>query len=54
MAAKRYYFGTGGNVEDFIKEVDAVSNGKLICEKVAILEDKQSNIREIIQVSRAL
>ena len=54
VAAKRYYFGTGGNVEDFIKEINAVSKGKLICEKVAILEDKQSNIREIIQVSRAL
>ena len=54
VAAKRYYFGTGGNVEDFIKEIDVVSNGKLICEKVAILEDKQSNIREIIQVSRTL
>jgi predicted nicotinamide N-methyase len=51
VGAKRYYFGTGGNVNDFIDEVNKVSNGKLTCKKVAIYEDKQSNIREIILVS---
>ena len=51
VGAKRYYFGTGGNVKDFIDEIHVISNGQLTCKQVAIYEDKQSNIREIILVS---
>ena len=37
--------------KDFIDEIHIISNGQLTCKQVAIYEDKQSNIREIILVS---
>lgn len=51
IAAKRFYFGTGGSVETFLVELKTRSNGKIQGKSVFLFEDKSSNIREIVQVS---
>ena len=50
VAAKRYYFGTGGSVKVFADRVKLVSKGSLDVQVVASYEDKSSNIRDILQI----
>ena len=50
VAAKRYYFGTGGGTVAFLDSLSKVSGGALGGSVAASFEDCQSNIREIVQV----
>jgi len=50
IATKRYYFGVGGGsleLEQLIK-----NNNQLTFSIVSVIEDKQSNIREIIEITK--
>ena len=60
VAAKRYYFGVGGGTSDFIQifnstRLQANSIGPNIVhysiETVKIIEDRFSNIREILKIT---
>jgi hypothetical protein len=50
LATKRYYFGVGGGTLSFTSAIDA--RGILVCEVVKSIEDGQSNIRDIIKVTK--
>lgn len=49
IAAKKYYFGTGGSVHHFLNLVK--QDGILLAKIVQINEDCKSNIRNIVQLS---
>lgn len=48
VAAKKYYFGTGGSVHHFIELVH--SDVRMECDIVWNQEDCKSNIRQIVKV----
>lgn len=48
VAAKKYYFGTGGSVQQFMDMVAA--DGELAAELVWEERDFRSNIRDIVEV----
>lgn len=55
IAAKRYYFGTGGSTEEFrslLSSSQASAHGGFSCEVVEVVDNGRSNIREILAVSK--
>lgn len=48
VAAKKYYFGTGGSVQNFLDTVNAegIFSASVVWEE----QDYRSNIREIVQL----
>jgi hypothetical protein len=50
MANKRFYFGVGGGTRAFASAAEAVG---LRCDVVQVLEDRGSNIREVMTVRHA-
>ena len=48
VASKRYYFGVGGGTVELARWVAA--EGRMECEVVEVLEDGQSNIREVVRL----
>jgi len=63
IAGKKYYFGTGGGTDEFIRYCQTIqtksdfnsnfsSGFNLVCEKVWMEEDGKSNMREIIKITK--
>mmetsp|Transcript_1195 Transcript_1195/g.2883 ORF Transcript_1195/g.2883 Transcript_1195/m.2883 type:complete len:298 (+) Transcript_1195:109-1002(+) len=51
LAAKRFYFGVGGGTDTFA--LYCQQRGTLLCERVHAVSDGNSNVRDILKVSRA-
>lgn len=49
VAAKTYYFGVGGGVHAFVQEVER-KNKKAVVDRVEVMRDGVSNVREIVRV----
>ena len=52
VGAKRFYFGTNGNVNTFAAALKAAPYN-MACESVAVFEDGASNIREVLLVTHS-
>lgn len=52
IATKRYYFGVGGGSLELEQTVKSCSNGQLAFSIIEVYEDGQSNIRELIQITK--
>ena len=50
VAAKRYYFGTGGSTEEFRILIQSIPG--FSCDAVDVVDNGRSNIREIFAVGR--
>ena len=48
VASKRYYFGVGGGTVELTRRVER--DGRMECEVVEVIEDGQSNIREVVRL----
>merc|ERR550534_2679667 len=48
FAGKRYYFGCGGGTEAFVRNLPPTLEAKV----VEVIEDKRSNIREIVEIRK--
>ena len=48
IASKRYYFGVGGGTVELMRWVEC--DGRMVCDVVEVLEDGQSNIREVVRL----
>lgn len=51
IASKRYYFGVGGGVSDFLHLISQPTS-TLSASVVKVFDDARSNIREIVEVRR--
>jgi len=51
VAAKRYYFGTGGSTEEFRSLLSDLPG--FTCSEVDVIDNGRSNIREVLLVRRS-